>query len=107
MCIRDRYLSNNKLANLLLDKYFVDCIEKYQSNWRKVVCLAATNGIPIPTFSSALSYFDGYRMAKLPQNLLQAQRDYFGAHSYERIDSERGKFYHMDWLHPNRPELQV
>ena len=105
--ITEAYERDSNLANLLLDNYFVDCIEKYQSNWRKVVCLAATNGIPIPTFSSALSYFDGYRMAKLPQNLLQAQRDYFGAHSYERIDSERGKFYHLDWLHPNRPELQV
>ncbi len=105
--ITEAYERDPNLANLLLDSYFVDCIEKYQSNWRKIVCLATTNGIPIPTFSSALSYFDGYRRERLPQNLLQAQRDYFGAHTYERIDSERGKFYHMDWLHPNRPEHQV
>jgi 6-phosphogluconate dehydrogenase len=105
--ITEAYEKDSNLPNLLLDKYFHDCIEMYQSNWRKVVCLATNNGIPIPTFSSALSYFDGYRSARLPQNLLQAQRDYFGAHTYERVDSERGKFYHLDWLHPERPEIEA
>jgi 6-phosphogluconate dehydrogenase len=105
--ITEAYEKESSLPNLLLDKYFSDCIQMYQSNWRKVVCLATNNGIPIPTFSSALSYFDGYRSARLPQNLLQAQRDYFGAHTYERVDSERGKFYHLDWLHPERPEIEA
>ena len=105
--ITEAYEKDSSLPNLLLDKYFSDCIQMYQSNWRKVVCLATNNGIPIPTFSSALSYFDGYRSARLPQNLLQAQRDYFGAHTYERVDSERGKFYHLDWLHPERPEIEA
>ena len=85
--ITEAYEKNPDLSNLLLDDYFRGCIESSQSSWRKIVCLASTHGIPIPTFASALSYFDGYRSARLPQNLLQAQRDYFGAHTYERIDS--------------------
>ena len=105
--ITEAYEKNPDLSNLLLDDYFRGCIESSQSSWRKIVCLASTHGIPIPTFASALSYFDGYRSARLPQNLLQAQRDYFGAHTYERIDSERGKYFHLDWLHPDRPESEV
>lgn len=95
------------LANLLLDPYFSDAIQKAQASWRKVVALAATHGVSIPTFSSALSYFDAYRTARLPQNLLQAQRDYFGAHTYERVDQARGQFYHIDWPKPDRPQLEV
>jgi 6-phosphogluconate dehydrogenase len=105
--ITEAYEKNPGLANLLLDPYFTDTLHKAQSHWRKVVALAATHGIPVPTFSSALAYFDSYRLAQLPQNLLQGQRDYFGAHTYERIDKPRGEFYHLDWPHPNRPQVKV
>ena len=102
--ITEAYEKNFNLANLLLDEYFKNCINQYQVNWRKVVSIACLHGIPVPTFSSALSYYDSYRSARLPQNLLQVQRDYFGAHTYERIDQPRGNFYHLDWPHPGRPE---
>ena len=102
--ITEAYERDPGLPNLLLDNYFKECIENYQTSWRKVVCLATNHGIPIPTFSSALSYYDGYRLARLPQNLLQAQRDYFGAHTYERVDADRGEFFHLDWLQPDRPQ---
>ena len=69
--------------------------------------LAAENGIPVPTFASSLAYYDGYRADRLPANLLQAQRDYFGAHTYERVDQKRGKFFHIDWPEPKRPQLQA
>ncbi|MFW6218415.1 MAG: NADP-dependent phosphogluconate dehydrogenase [Verrucomicrobiota bacterium] len=95
------------LANLLLDPYFKGAIDQAQGNWRKVVALAARHGVPVPTFSSALSYYDGYRTSRLPQNLLQAQRDYFGAHTYERVDQPRGKFYHIDWPEKDRPQLEM
>lgn len=95
------------LANLLLDPYFSKAINKAQKSWRKVVALAAKHGVSIPTFSSALSYYDGYRSSRLPQNLLQAQRDYFGAHTYERVDQPRGQFYHIDWPKNNRPQLEI
>lgn len=95
------------LANLLLDPYFNKAIHQTQPNWRKVIALAAHHGVPVPTFSSALAYYDSYRTARLPQNLLQAQRDYFGAHTYERIDEPRGNFYHIDWPHKSRPQLSV
>jgi 6-phosphogluconate dehydrogenase len=95
------------LANLLLDPYFSDAIHKAQKSWRKVVSLAAEHGVAIPTFSSALSYYDGYRNSRLPQNLLQAQRDYFGAHTYERTDEPRGQFYHIDWPKADRPQLEM
>ena len=72
-----------------------------------MISLAAEYGVSIPTFSSALSYYDGYRTARLPQNLLQAQRDYFGAHSYERTDQARGNFYHIDWPMPDRPQIKL
>jgi len=105
--ITDAYTLNPALANLLLDDYFKDSIKKYQANWRQVVSIGALYGIPTPTFSSALSYYDSYRSKSLPQNLLQIQRDYFGAHTYERTDSPRGNFYHVDWLNPDRPEIKV
>ena len=105
--ITEAYARNPELANLLLDPYFKDSVERVQENWRKVVALAATHGVPTPTFSSALAYYDSYRSACLPQNLLQAQRDYFGAHTYERVDQPRGQFYHIDWPDPSRPQIEA
>jgi 6-phosphogluconate dehydrogenase len=105
--ITEAYARNPKLANLLLDEYFNKTIQKAQANWRKVVSLAVENGISVPTFASALSYYDAYRASRLPANLLQAQRDYFGAHTYERVDQPRGKFFHIDWPEPTRPQSQV
>jgi 6-phosphogluconate dehydrogenase len=95
--ITDAYARNPGLKNLMLDDYFRNALHEGQNHWREVVVLAARNGIPIPALSSALAYFDGYRSANLPANLLQAQRDYFGAHTYERIDQPRGQFFHLDW----------
>ena len=85
------------LTNLLLDPFFKEKVLTAQSGWRSVVASAVTNGIPVPSMSAALSYFDGYRTERLPANLLQAQRDFFGAHTYERIDRERGTFFHTNW----------
>ena len=105
--ITEAYGRNPDLANLLLDPYFNKTVKSAQENWRKVVALAAQIGVPAPTFSSALSYYDGYRAARLPANLLQAQRDYFGAHTYERVDQPRGKFFHVDWPEPSRPQIAM
>jgi 6-phosphogluconate dehydrogenase len=105
--ITEAYERDPNLANLLLDPYFSEAIHTAQASWRKVVALAAEHGVSIPTFASALSYFDGYRSSRLPQNLLQAQRDYFGAHTYERTDEPRGKFYHIDWPKADRPQLEM
>ncbi|MFU8849195.1 MAG: NADP-dependent phosphogluconate dehydrogenase [Opitutales bacterium] len=105
--ITEAFERDPNLANLLLDPYFSEAIHKAQKSWRKVVALAAEHGVSIPTFSSALSYYDGYRSSRLPQNLLQAQRDYFGAHTYERVDQPRGQFYHIDWPKANRPQLEM
>jgi 6-phosphogluconate dehydrogenase len=105
--ITEAYQRNAKLVNLLLDPFFAGETASRQANWRKVVALAATHGVAAPTFYSALSYFDGYRSATLPANLLQAQRDYFGAHTYERTDMPRGQFFHLDWPEPSRPQLKV
>ncbi|MDR0353515.1 MAG: NADP-dependent phosphogluconate dehydrogenase [Opitutaceae bacterium] len=105
--ITEAYKKNPKLANLLLDPYFNKTIQTAQANWRKVVSLAVGHGISIPTFSSALSYYDGYRSARLPANLLQSQRDYFGAHTYERVDMKRGHFFHIDWPDPRRPQSKA
>lgn len=105
--ITEAFARQADLANLLLDPYFKDAIDRGQTAWRKVVALAATHGVPAPTFSSALAYYDGYRSARLPQNLLQAQRDFFGAHTYERTDQPRGKFFHIDWPDPKRPQLEM
>ncbi len=95
--IKEAFDNNPTLPNLLLDPYFKEKINDALEGWRQVVAHAALSGIPVPTFSSALSYFDGYRTAKLPANLLQAQRDYFGAHTYERVDKPRGEFFHTNW----------
>jgi 6-phosphogluconate dehydrogenase len=95
--IKTAYDNNSAITNLLLDPFFKAEIEKAQSGWRNVVATAALNGISVPAISSALAYFDGYRCEKLPANLLQAQRDYFGAHTYERLDKPRGEFFHTNW----------
>jgi len=95
--IKAAYDSNPQLENLALDGFFSEALKNAESGWRKAVMLAVSNGIPAPAFVSALSYFDGYRSERLPANLLQAQRDYFGAHTYERVDRERGEFFHTDW----------
>jgi len=103
--ITEAYARDAKLANLLLDPYFRGQIESAQESWRRVVALGAEYGVPLPSFSSALAYYDGYRAERLPQNLLQGQRDYFGAHTYERVDQPRGKFFHIDWPDPKRPQI--
>ena len=95
--IKEAFDANPELPNLLLDPYFKDVIEKAQAGWRRVCAAAISNGIPMPAMTSALCYFDGYRSERLPANLLQAQRDYFGAHTYERIDAPRGQFFHTNW----------
>lgn len=105
--ITDAYTRDSQLVNLLLDPYFNEQISKGQAAWRQVVSLAAVNGIAAPAFMSALAYYDGYRSARLPANLLQAQRDYFGAHTYERTDEPRGHFFHMDWPEAGRPQVLV
>jgi 6-phosphogluconate dehydrogenase len=96
--IKEAYDMNPGLSNLLLDPYFNNEVEQAQSAWRRVVSKAIESGIPVPAMSSALAFFDGYRSERLPANLLQAQRDYFGAHTYERIDRPRGEFFHTDWI---------
>lgn len=95
--IKEAFDRNPNLDNLLLDPFFKEKVENAQAGWRRVASEAILNGIPIPTLSSALCYFDGYRSARLPANLLQAQRDFFGAHTYERIDRQRGEFFHTNW----------
>ena len=95
--IKEAFDNDPSNTNLLLDPFFRDTVEKAQQGWRNVVAAAVTNGIPVPAISSALGYFDGYRCEKLPANLLQAQRDYFGAHTYERTDKPRGEFFHTNW----------
>jgi 6-phosphogluconate dehydrogenase len=95
--IKEAFDNNPKLANLLLDNYFRGEIKRCQKGWRNVVAQAAKKGIPVPAFSTALAFYDQYRSAVLPANLLQAQRDYFGAHTYERVDKPRGQFFHTNW----------
>jgi 6-phosphogluconate dehydrogenase len=95
--IKEAFDNNPELNNLVLDPYFKDKLEDAQESWRRVVATAVSNGIPVPAFSTALAYFDGYRCERLPANLLQAQRDYFGAHTYERTDKPRGEFFHTNW----------
>jgi 6-phosphogluconate dehydrogenase len=95
--IKQAFEKNPTLENLLLDDFFREAIHAAQTGWRKVVAKAVELGIPTPAFSSALAYYDGYRSARLPANLLQAQRDYFGAHTYERLDKPRGEYFHTDW----------
>lgn len=95
--IKQAYEINPRLKNLLLDDYFRGVIDRCQESWRLVLAQAVTSGIPVPAFSTALAFYDGYRSARLPANLLQAQRDFFGAHTYERIDKPRGQFFHTNW----------
>jgi 6-phosphogluconate dehydrogenase len=95
--IKDAFDAEPDLTNLLLTPFFKDVVEKAQAGWRNVVTTAIMNGIPTPAFATALNYFDGYRSERLPANLLQAQRDYFGAHTYERLDKPRGEFFHTNW----------
>ena len=95
--IKEAFHKNPALENLLLDEYFCRTLKELIPAWREVVALAVKTGIPMPAFSSALSWFDGYTSASLPANLLQAQRDYFGAHTYERIDAPRGQMFHTNW----------
>src|SRR5688500_9881691 len=95
--IKEAFDNNPKLSNLLLDDFFRKAIKDNQKSWRNVVALAAKKGIPVPAFATALSFYDQYRNARLPANLLQAQRDYFGAHTYERTDKPRGEFFHTNW----------
>ena len=95
--IKEAFDKNPKLSNLLLDSFFSDTLDKYQASWRSGCIRAIEHGVPVPAFSTALSFFDGFRTARLPANLLQAQRDFFGAHTYERVDQPRGKFFHTNW----------
>jgi len=95
--IKEAYDKNPKLSNLLLDDFFSKLLNDYQASWRRAIVRAIEGGVPTPAFSTALSFYDGYRTGRLPANLLQAQRDYFGAHTYERIDAPRGKFFHTNW----------
>ena len=95
--IKEAFDRNPSLDNLMLDPYFQGEIERAQSGWRRVAAVAVSHGIPIPAMGSALAYYDGYRSGRLPTNLLQAQRDYFGAHTYERTDRPRGEYFHTNW----------
>jgi 6-phosphogluconate dehydrogenase len=95
--IKEAFDKNPKLTNLLLDNFFRAAIKEAQRAWRNVVAMAAKKGLPTPAFATALNFYDSYRSARLPANLLQAQRDYFGAHTYERIDRPRGEFVHSNW----------
>ena len=103
--IRSRFLGDIKeafdaepgLENLLFAPYFKKQIQKAEEGWRNVVATAARAGVAVPALSAALAFYDGYRRERLPANLLQAQRDYFGAHTYERVDKPRGEFFHTDW----------
>jgi 6-phosphogluconate dehydrogenase len=95
--IKNAFSKDPALANLLIDDYFANAVMQAQHSWRKVIAQAVVAGIPVPAMSSALAFFDGYRTGRLPANLLQAQRDYFGAHTYERVDKPSGQWFHTDW----------
>jgi 6-phosphogluconate dehydrogenase len=95
--IKEAFDKTPKLSNLMLDPFFRKAIKDCQRSWRNVVAMAAKKGIPVPAFSTALAFYDAYRSERLPANLLQAQRDYFGAHTYERVDQPRGQFFHTNW----------
>jgi 6-phosphogluconate dehydrogenase len=105
--ITEAYNRNPGLMNLMLDPYFLNAINSGQSQWRQAVSLAVANGISVPAFGSAVAYYDGYRSATLSANLLQAQRDFFGAHTYERTDKPRGKFFHLDWSSVERNQIEI
>jgi 6-phosphogluconate dehydrogenase len=95
--ITDAFRTDPGLGNLMLDPFFKDLLNRTQQSWRDVVALAVGNGIPVPAFSASLAYYDSYRTERLPANLLQAQRDFFGAHTYERTDKPEGQFFHTEW----------
>jgi 6-phosphogluconate dehydrogenase len=95
--IKEAYEKNPHLTNLLMDDFFSQTLNGYQASWRRAIIKAIEYGVPTPAFSTALSFYDGYRTARLPANLLQAQRDFFGAHTYERVDKPRGQFFHTNW----------
>lgn len=105
--ITEAYERNDELANLMVDPFFAKQISNYQSNWRKAVANAVLMGVPVPALSSGLSYYDSYRTAVLPANLLQGQRDFFGAHTFERTDKTKGKFFHVEWSEAGRPMIKV
>jgi len=105
--IKDAYDRSPRLPNLLLDAHFKRKLHAAQADWRYVVSVATTTGVPIPQMMSSLAYFDSYRSKVLPANLLQAQRDYFGAHSFERVDARRGHMFHVDWPAKDRPQQRV
>ena len=98
--IKEAFDTQPDLENLLLYPYFTEAVQQAQTGWRHVVSTATLQGLPVPAFSSALAYYDGYRRERLPANLLQAQRDYFGAHTYQRVD--RDGTFHTDWLRERR-----
>jgi 6-phosphogluconate dehydrogenase len=95
--IKKAFDKDPKLQNLLMDSFFSAALNKYQMNWRKALVHAIELGVPTPAFSTALAFYDGYRTERLPANLLQAQRDFFGAHTYERVDKPRGEHFHTNW----------
>ena len=95
--IKKAYDKNPQLSNLLLDKFFTKALTSYQAAWRRAIAHAVKGGVPTPAFATALAFYDGYRTGRLPANLLQAQRDFFGAHTYERVDKPRGQFFHTNW----------
>ncbi len=95
--IKNAFDKNPSLENLLLDPFFKKEVLSAQESWRRVCATALMHGVPVPALTSALTYFDGFRNERLPANLLQAQRDYFGAHMYERVDAPRGEYFHTDW----------
>ena len=95
--VDEAYDKAPELSNLLIDPIFREAVESRANSWRNVVATGILNGVPTPAMSAALNYFDGYKSEFLPVNLLQAQRDYFGAHTYERLDKPRGEYYHTNW----------
>ena len=95
--IKDAFDTNPGLTNLLLDEFFTKLVVSYQASWRRAIIQAIEYGVPTPAFTTALGFYDGFRTGRLPANLLQAQRDFFGAHTYERIDKPRGEFFHTNW----------
>ncbi|MCH2060563.1 MAG: decarboxylating NADP(+)-dependent phosphogluconate dehydrogenase [Verrucomicrobiales bacterium] len=95
--ITEAYSRDPNLGNLMLDEYFREILNRSEENWREVICLAIRRGIPVPAFSASLGYYDSFRSERLPANLLQAQRDFFGAHTYERVDRPPGEYFHTDW----------
>src|SRR5690606_14294049 len=105
--ITEAYAQRPDLPNLLLDTYFAGVVDRVQHNWRAVVARAAVQGIPVPAFASAPSYFDSYRTANLPANPLQAQRDNSGAHTCERTGQPRGNFFHLAWPESRRPQTEA